>query len=67
MKPRRLSMRTRIRVSLRPGSPSLALASEPISRTFLGWPGRAGLVAARAARASGVSGAAASRVLSSVM
>ena len=67
MNPRRLSMRTRIRVSLRPGSPSSALASEPIRRMFLGSPGRAGRVAARAARASGVFGAAASRVSSSVM
>ena len=64
MKPRLLSMRTRISVSLRPGSPSWGRVSEPISRTFTGSPGSTARVARRAALASGVSGAAASSVSS---
>ena len=64
MKPRLESMRTRISVSLRPLSPMAGRVSEPISSTLTGWPGSTGLVARRAARASGVSGAAAFSVLS---
>ena len=64
MKPRLLSIRTRMSESLRPGSPSCGRVSDPISSTLTGSPGRTARVARRAALASGVFGAAASRVSS---
>ena len=64
MKSRRGSIRTKMSESLRPGSPSFGRVSDPMSRMLVGSPGSTGRVAARAALASAVFGAACSSVSS---